>query len=455
MKNHRFPKTPPPSLTWTHLFPSTSAFDCAAGPDWFREKLAAMPNSGAPSVHVLWNDAASALDRVAASDGVCAINCRKFPAEQFHTAGYNYVRHFAALPSLKNARWLVPLDSPAVASTGLSLYTPSRMSAKMKRGALRLAMHTRLPVWYRDHIWIAQRELPPIEAAINPLFPEQSVRWALSSGAPEGARNRKASGLVIAPDGRMLGFVKLARSGIARGILSRETSMLEHFAKFPGMADVVPQFVFSGEIDGTRVLVQKPLPGAPAPIGLTPAHREFLKSLQTPLCVNAADTSTAARLMGRLRALDTLRPDLTAVCERVIGELREFEVPMTIIHGDFAPWNLRIHNGKITAFDWEYGEIHGLPLMDEIHYLLQCGWLLEEWSTQEALDCLDNLGKNRPLGLEPRHVETICTVYLLDTLARLLGEGYEDDEEVTTWHRRLLDCLTFRAAHEHMEVALA
>jgi hypothetical protein len=453
VKSQNYAQTPPPSLTWTHLFPSTSWFDCTTGPDWFAEKLASMPNSGAPSVHVLWSDAASALDRVAASDGVCAINCRRFPAEQFHSA--NYVRHFAALPSLRNARWLVPLDSPAVSSTGLSLYTPSRLSAKLKRGALRVAMRTRLPVWYRDHIWIAQRELPPIEAAVNPLFPDQSVRWALSSGAPEGARNRKASALVIAPDGKMLGFVKLARSEIARRILSQEAAVLEHFSKVPALAGTVPPFVFSGEIDVTRVLVQKPLAGVPAPLGLTTAHREFLKSLQSPLCVSAADTSTAAGLLGRLRALDTLRPDLSAICERVLGELREFEVPMTIIHGDFAPWNLRIHNGKIGAFDWEYGEIHGLPLMDEIHYLLQCGWLLEQWTTQQALDCLDNLGKQRPLGLEPRQVETICTVYLLDTLARLLAEGYEDEEEVIAWHRRLLDCLTFRAAHGHMEVALA
>ena len=79
-------------------------------------------------------------------------------------------------------------------------------------------MQTHLPIWYRDHVWIAQRETPAVESAINALFPGQDVRWGLSSGAPEGARNRKASALVLARDGTMLAFVKLARSAIARAI---------------------------------------------------------------------------------------------------------------------------------------------------------------------------------------------------------------------------------------------
>jgi hypothetical protein len=488
-------------LTWAHLFPANAAYDCATGPDWFGLKLLtiargsgqilsissgqahstssgqahsmnsgqalstssgrAHPTTPTPAlnsdlpVHVMWNDASPALERAAAGDGIVAINCRKFPVARLEAAGYKYIRHFAALPNLKNARWFVPLDSPAVASAGLSLYTPTRISAKIKRGLLRTAMHSRLPIWYRDHVWIAQREVPRIESTINPLFPSQDVRWALSSGAPEGARNRKASALVIATDGKMLAFVKMAQSDISRRILSREASVLEHLAKVPGVMNSVPQLLFSGEIEDLGVLAQKPLAGAPAPLGLTPAHRAFLTSLQSPLMVKAADTSMAAGLQSRLRALPTLRPDLAAICERVMAELRQFEVPMTIVHGDFAPWNLRIAGGKISAFDWEYGEVHALPLIDEIHYLLQCGWLLEEWTTPEALACLDKLAESRPLGLEPREVESISSAYLLDALARLFAEGYEDEEEVIAWHRRLLDCLDFRAAHGQMEVAVA
>ena len=58
----------------------------------------------------------------------------------------------------------------------------------------------------------------------------------------------------------------------------------------------------------------------------------------------------------------------------------------TIVHGDFAPWNLRERDGAISAFDWEYGQPSGLPLLDELHYRLQVGFLLENWSPDQAAE---------------------------------------------------------------------
>jgi hypothetical protein len=446
--------TPPPALTWTHLVPSTAEFHCTSAPDWFAAELAAISVAGAPRVDVLWNDAAIPFDRVAACDAIVAINSRNFPCAQLQTAGYTYLRHFAVLPSLKNARWFVPLDSPAVSSAAMSLYTPSRLSAKLKRGAVRLAMHARLPIWYHDHVWIAQREAPPIEAALNPLFPGQDVRWALSSGAPEGARNRKASALMLAPDGEMLAFVKLARSAIARQILGRETDVLNHLSRFTEIAESVPRVLFTGEMDDVRVLAQTPLQGSPAPIGLTRAHLSFLQSMQTSLTVRAADTATASEMGGRLESLGRSGQPLLAIWDDVLPVLREFDVPITIVHGDFAPWNLRLDKGRLGAFDWEYGEPHGLPLMDEIHYRLQCGWLLDEWGTLQGFKCLLELMEQHPYGLQAGCVEAIAKVYLLDALARLLGEGYDEQEDVIKWHRGVLNRLvSYRT--KYLEAAVA
>jgi len=155
--------------------------------------------------------------------------------------------------------------------------------------------------------------------------------------------------------------------------------------------------------------------------------------------VRAADTATAGGLVDRLCALPVARPDLLEICLRVLPALREFQVPLTIVHGDFAPWNLRLSHGKLSAFDWEYGEPHGLPLLDEMHYRLQTGWLLEKWTTRQAVTWIQQLAWERPLGLDPRDVQSIATVYLLDALARLLAEGYQDQEEIINWHRQILD----------------
>jgi hypothetical protein len=438
--------TPPPALTWTHLFPSSAIFNCPEKPDWFRQRPAGPPDEPAPRVEVLWSDAAAVMERAGSCDGIVAFNCRNFPKDRLHAAGYVYLRHFAVLPSMENARWFVPLDSPVISSGAMSMYTPARTSARLKRAALRLAMQTRLPFWYRDHVWIAQRQMPPLERALQPLFPTQVVRLALSSGAPEGARNRKASGVIMGRDGKKLAFVKMARSAVARRIIEREAVVLKHLAGLPNVAVRAPRLLLSEEADGVALLAQAPLEGSPAPIGITQAHREFLAGMQTPLTVQAALTATAADLPERFGALPVSRPDLLEICQRVLAALREFDVPLTIVHGDFAPWNLRLHDGRISAFDWEYGEPHGLPLMDEIHYRLQTGWLLEHWGTPQAVAWLEQFAWTHPLGLNPRQVTAIAITYLLDALARLLGEGYEDQDEIIVWHRRILDRLTPQSA---------
>ncbi|HEX4794802.1 MAG TPA: hypothetical protein VH370_13470 [Humisphaera sp.] len=147
-----------------------------------------------------------------------AINSR-LTDESLKRAGFTYIRRFAAIPNLRNTRWLVPLDSPAISSAAFSLYTPTRFSAKLKRAAARAAIRCHLPIWYRDEICIALPQAPAIETALAEQFPGQSIRLALSSGAPQGARNRRASALVLGDDGKLLAFAKLARSSIAREIL--------------------------------------------------------------------------------------------------------------------------------------------------------------------------------------------------------------------------------------------
>ena len=38
-------------------------------------------------------------------------------------------------------------------------------------------------------------------------------------------------------------------------------------------------------------------------------------------------------------------------------------------HNDFTMWNLKISNENVYVFDWEWGDINGLPLIDLCHYI--------------------------------------------------------------------------------------
>ena len=39
------------------------------------------------------------------------------------------------------------------------------------------------------------------------------------------------------------------------------------------------------------------------------------------------------------------------------------------IHGDFAPWNIKLPTGSAVLVDWEDSQVRGLPLHDAYHFV--------------------------------------------------------------------------------------
>ena len=444
----------PPALTWLQLLPRAATCVCDPSvPAWLAEKLRDCGrHDGTALDRVLVTSNREWEDLVKLTDyrRVVAINSPGVTTRQLEAAGFTYARRFAVVPGLANARWFASIDSGRAAAGSLSVYTPARKSAHVKKALARVAARLNLPGWYRDQIVIASRELPPLERKLRELFPGEAIRIGLSSGAPELALNRKASAAIMAESGRVIGFAKIAGSSISRRILEHEGQVL------PVLADrgLAPQLIYAGEVDGRFVTVQSPLPGKPAPLAFTPAHEQFLASLRTRTPRIAAETRMLATLPQRIATLPALSGELQAALTRVLPTLEETTVGATIVHGDFAPWNLRLHAGRISAFDWEYAELDGLPLIDQTHFILQVGFQLHQWSVDRAAQCLRDISQARPLGLEPAQATAIQAVYLIDNLVRLLGEGYDAADEMLAWHRRLLLSLLAAGNFKSREAAL-
>jgi hypothetical protein len=357
--------------------------------------------------------------------------------KQLLAAGFGYVRRFAVLPDLQTARWFVPLDSPAVSTAAFSLYSPARFSARMKVAAAKIAAYSRLPLWYRDQIIIAQQTAPSIERKMAELFAGTQVRLALSSGAPEPARNRKVSAAVIDMRGRIIGFAKIAGSELSLRLLRDESRALPELARRNIGA---PELLFAGEVDGALVTLQKPLQGKPVSSKMNQGKLALLASLRSPRQQFASESNLVTSLPERIDALTVDRAaELRDALDEITPTLDQMRVPSTIIHGDFAPWNLREHDGRTVAFDWEYAELDGLPLFDQTHYALQVGYLLDNWNLTRACAFLSRMHEENDLGLSADQVRALHVVYLIDNLARLFAEGYDENtNDMVGWYCRLL-----------------
>jgi hypothetical protein len=414
----------PPPLTWLHLLSRGAGCVCDASvPQWLRALLGAAGSGEGDE------------KGYGTAGGAVAVNAPAARA-RFEAEGFAYVRELAVLPRLEQARWFVPLDSGACAAAGLSLYTPARRSAHVKKWIVAQAARSGLRFWCRDVITVASREIPPLQRKLSELFAGAEIRLALSAGAAEPARNRKASAAVIERGGRVVAFVKIAGSDVSRAIARHEAEILPTLSRLGGRW---PKLLFAGEVDGSFITIQTPLAGKPAPAKFTAAHGGFLQSLQGEP-KPAAQTRLVEGLAGRIAALADSR-GLEAYLQAIGPVLETMIVPSTIVHGDFAPWNLRAQGGEIAAFDWEYAELDGVPLFDQTHFRLQVGYLLHRWSPEQALRCLDAMASANTLSLSPAQVRALQTVYFIDNLIRLLAEGYDADDEMLAWYRQTLRML--------------
>src|SRR5688500_13083636 len=117
----------PPALTWLHLFRADA--NCAAGegvPEWLAQMLGKHAAGNGPTVRVVAGKQWHEMSDLPTVHALVAINCKGVTTDGLRQAGFGYVRRFAVVPSLENARWFIALDAPAVAVASFNLYTPAR-----------------------------------------------------------------------------------------------------------------------------------------------------------------------------------------------------------------------------------------------------------------------------------------------------------------------------------------
>jgi hypothetical protein len=68
------------------------------------------------------------------------------------------------------------------------------------------------------------------------------------------------------------------------------------------------------------------------------------------------------------------------------------KVRSTLFHGDFAPWNVRMTNlESIRAYDWESGNLKGIPAWDWFHFIVQSSFLLKDHTPERVAAELEQL----------------------------------------------------------------
>lgn len=256
--------------------------------------------------------------------------------------------------------WLLLPATATLARQALELYPAQTPRARWAKTALRLALSLG---WFprTEAMRLARTPNQPWEIFLQQITRRKKFpAVAALAGNPATAGQRLVF-LIFNDHAKPQWVVKAGVGESATTLIERETAILKSLA--PGRPGVP---IVRGEFsqDHLRAFAMDYCPGT------SPAT-----------AADAAPSPILSQWIDRSRELPVLElpamQRLAAVCKREswYDSWRQAVAPANvhpvIMHGDFAPWNIKVQNGQWTVLDWERGELTGVPGWDWFHFVIQ------------------------------------------------------------------------------------
>lgn len=363
------------------------------------------------------------------------------------------VHTYLPFPSLRSTRLLVPLDTPDTAAAAVTLRSTPRhggarraayrlLAQGLSSGLVQRVLRSRVDVIGADPVTGDGASLA------DHLGGLLGVPVAVSAKVAPGDPHRTVGMHVVAADGSLLAFVKVAGGELSRRLLVNEARALTRLAEHDDDGVLAwPRLLHHGSWEGLHLLVTTPLEllgsrpltlDEPPPVQAVRAVAATGRCTSGPVFGSDYWRWTRARIGGfAAAALDTgQRRTLARLVDIVEGTCGPVVLPYGAWHGDFLPWNLAWDSGRLVTWDWEYWAA-SVPLgFDLLHYCAGTLFFREGADVRDALEearqwAGDGLAE---LGLDDQQAGAVCALYGLEFLLRRLDiaahGGGEDDRRV-------------------------
>jgi hypothetical protein len=182
------------------------------------------------------------------------------------------------------------------------------------------------------------------------------VQFAISLGTP--GLHRKPVFQALAPDGTTLGYIKVGWNEKTNTLVQNEAQILHHLETASCSSFTAPTLLYEGWWEGQFLCILSATVGR---VGIAPqtltsqylAAQKELMALHTrwiPLRKSRfwADLSQRIATIQNAYYCHILQEGAQIVDEC----LGTGSLPFHFSHGDFAPWNARMLNGRLLLFDW-------------------------------------------------------------------------------------------------------
>ena len=268
---------------------------------------------------------------------------------------------YSVVPGNNGPRWIIPAASRASASV-LSTWRPYSFPAQVKWFLVRMAARA------------GRLQLLPSVSSLR-ISRKTSTSWFKRCGIAAQAgemfilvgnpsRDRKLIIFLLNDAHRIAAVLKVGLTTGGRSGILREAEVLgklEQYGWAPEVLSVHPDL---------GAAAQEFVHGTMADRGFRSEYLSLLCQLPqsgASLNLTSAANALAVRLRPYVADTNKIAPNLLDRCLSCLN--RDVAVPTILVHGDFAPWNIRkTSESGYALVDWEWANFAGLPLQDLLHF---------------------------------------------------------------------------------------
>lgn len=338
--------------------------------------------------------------------------------------------------ALKDGRgYLIPLDFRQTGVNALGLYNAQNLKGRVARKLLTVGLRwgvarpllRKVQVLIRQDVPEKERRKILLLEHLKEVLECQDLTFAISLGTP--GPYRKPVIQALTRGGRILGYVKVGWNESTNALVRNEAEVLRRLASISFDSFTVPSVLYAGWWRDDFLCIQSAPEGRtePAPQGLTSQYLAVPKELAAfhTRWMLLKESAFWANLLQRIESVQNAyyRHILRQGARRVGEWLGEEPLPFHLCHGDFAPWNAQLVNGRLFLFDWEYADLEAPPGWDLFHFVVQTLWLLKRWSPGQICKAFQRdetsqwiIGHLESLGVGRDALKLLFLLYLLERL---------------------------------------
>jgi hypothetical protein len=261
---------------------------------------------------------------------------------------------------------------------------------------------------------MATRHESSVAAALRDLVPGSSL------GVLIGNSEQSQRATVFAfRKGQAMAVAKVVRSAEHGRRLGHEADTLHELTRVSQLVGTIPRCLAQPEFHLGAALVTDVFSGHPAPLELTAEARRWLGRCVLDDAIPVVHSEPVARVWTE----HGTEPDLRAVLEVARDALRDTSVARTVVHGDFAPWNVIVDDGEAQVFDWEYGTVRGVPEWDALHFVAQVGVIVNGWDASTLRTAVEGVVACGSAHYAPAALRALAVFVVASLAGRAAGSA--------------------------------